>query len=536
VNAGGLRKSLFLPRLLCDELQHEVAIRITPEEDAVLTDFDIFLSHNSVDKAAVETIAHKLQTEGLNPWLDKWCFVPGRPWQQELATILRSCPTFGVFIGQNGLGDWAREELLVAQDRAAKERSFRLIPILLPGVSDPFDYGKLPPFLAQRTWVDFRRGLDQPRPLRTLVNAIKGLPPGSGVPPGAGEEQCPYRGLQSFDEEHAEFFFGRERDIQRLLEKLKGTRFVAVLGASGSGKSSLTRAGLIPALRQGALPQSANWTICVLNPGSQPLTTLAAHLMHICPSQQMMQRTLDQLIEDERTLYLAVALSLVNKKNSRIVLVIDQFEEVFTLCRDERERSQFLANLVYASSVPEGQCMALVTMRADFLPKCAGFPDFAARVAAEQFLVSPMDADMLREAIEEPARRVGLSFESGVVDKILNDVANQPGALPLLEHALLELWKRRQGRTLTLEGYRESGGVTRAIAKTAEETFKSFSPAEQRIVRRIMLRLTQLGEGTEDTRRRASMEELATAPDEADVIERVVRAMVDAHLLTTSGA
>jgi TIR domain len=223
----------------------------------VVTDFDIFLSHNSVDKASVEIIAHKLQTGGLNPWLDKWCLVPGRPWQQELATM-RSCPTIGVFIGQNGLGDWAREELLVAQDRAAKERSFRLIPILLPGVPDPFDYGKLPPFLAQRTWVDFRRGLDQPQPLLTLINAIKGLPPGSGVPPEAVAEQCPYRGLQTFDEEHAEFFFGRERDIQRLLEKLKATRFVAVLGASGSGKSSLTRAGLIPALKQGLLPQSAN--------------------------------------------------------------------------------------------------------------------------------------------------------------------------------------------------------------------------------------------------------------------------------------
>jgi len=502
----------------------------------VLTDFDIFLSHNSVDKASVEIIAHKLQTEGLNPWLDRWCLVPGRPWQQELATILRSCPTIGVFIGQNGLGDWAREELLVAQDRAAKERSFRLIPILLPGVPDPFDYGKLPPFLAQRTWVDFRRGLDQPQPLLTLINAIKGLPPGSGVPPEAVAEECPYRGLQTFDEEHAEFFFGRERDIQRLLEKLKATRFVAVLGASGSGKSSLTRAGLIPALKQGVLPQSANWTICVITPGSQPLTTLAAHLMHVCPSLQIMQRTLDHLIEDQRSLYLAVALSLVNQKTDRIVFVIDQFEEVFTLCKDERERAQFFANLLYASSVPEGQCMVLVTMRADFLPKCAGYPDLAARIAAEQFLVSPMDTEMLRQAIEEPARRVGLCFEPGVVDKILNDVANQPCALPLLQHALLELWKRRQGWTLTMDGYRESGGVTGAIAKTAEETFKRFNPDEQRIVRRIMLRLTQLGEGTEDTRRRASIDELVTAPEEDAVVERIVRTMVDAHLLTTSGA
>jgi energy-coupling factor transporter ATP-binding protein EcfA2 len=502
----------------------------------VVTDFDIFLSHNSADKPFVESIAQKLQSKGLNPWLDKWCLVPGQPWQLQLATILQGCPAFGVFVGPNGLGDWAREELLVAQHRAAKERSFRLIPILLPGVSDPFDWGKLPPFLAQRTWVDFRHGLDQPQPLRTLVNATKGLPPGSGVPLNVDAQRCPYRGLENFDEEHAEFFFGRERDIQRLLEKLKLTRFVAVLGASGSGKSSLTRAGLIPALKQGALPQSANWTICVMTPGSQPLTTLAAHLMHVCPSLQMMQRTLDHLIEDQRTLYLAVAFSLVNEKVGRIVFVIDQFEEVFTLCREERECAQFLANLVYASSVPEGQCMVLVTMRADFLPKCAGFPDLAARVAAEQFLVSPMDTDMLRQAIEEPARRVGLSFEAGVVDKILNDVANQPGALPLLEHALLELWKRRQGSTLTMDGYRESGGVTGAIAKTAEETFKSFNADEQRIVRRIMLRLTQLGEGTEDTRRRASIDELVTAPEEADLVERIVRAMVDAHLLTASGA
>ena len=213
-----------------------------------MTDFDIFLSHNSADKGLVEGMAEILQTEGLKPWLDKWCLVPGQPWQQELAAILRNCPTFGIFIGQNGLGDWAREELLVAQDRAAKERSFRLIPILLPGVPDPFDYGKLPPFLTQRTWVDFRRGLDQPRPLRTLINAIKGLPPGSDVALEGGAQPCHYRGLATFDEEHAEFFFGRERDIQRLLEMLKATRFVAVLGASGSGKSSLTRAGLIPAL------------------------------------------------------------------------------------------------------------------------------------------------------------------------------------------------------------------------------------------------------------------------------------------------
>ena len=506
-------------------------------EPAGLSKFDIFLSHNSADKPLVECIAQKLQAAGKAPWLDEWCLVPGQAWQYGLANALRGCATCGVFVGQNGMGDWAREELLVAQERAARDPAFRLIPILLPGVPDPFDFSQLPPFLIQRTWVDFRRGLEEPQPLGALINAIEGLPPGGPKGVSGGEDQkCHYRGLQAFEEEHAELFFGRERDVQRLLEKLKAARFLAVLGASGSGKSSLVRAGLIPALRHGALPQSDTWTICVLKPGSRPLTTLAAHLLHLCPTGQAMQGTLDQMAEDPRTLHLAVTFSLVGQQVGRVAWVIDQFEEVFTLCNHEKERASFLANLLYAASIPDGPCTVLLTMRADFLPKCAAFAELAARIAAQQFLVSPMDADMLRQAIEAPARRVGLSFEPGLADDILSDIASEPGALPLLEHALFELWKRRQDGRLTLNGYRESGGVKGALAETAEETFKGLRPDEQLLVRRIMLRLTQLGEGTEDTRRRATMDELlTTAPEEVEAIERIVRAMADARLLTTSG-
>jgi energy-coupling factor transporter ATP-binding protein EcfA2 len=496
--------------------------------------FDIFLSHNSADKPAVEVIAHKLKDAGVEPWLDKWCLIPGKTFQSGLADALRSCPTCAVFIGPKGVGDWAREEVLVAQDRAAKEAGYRLIPILLPGVPDPFDYSKLPPFLTQRTWVDFRKGLDHEGSLRVLVNAIKGKPPGPDGAHDQADDTCPYQGLEVFDEEHAEFFFGRERDVQRLVEKLKATRFLAVLGASGSGKSSLVRAGLIPALRAGALPESEAWTICVFKPGSRPLTTLTAQLLHLSPGKDSMQTTLDQMEKDERTLHLAVAFALANKPAGRIVWVVDQFEEVFTVCSDEKECGSFLGNLLYASSIPDGQSTVLLTMRADFLPKCAAWPDLAARIAAQQFLVSPMDADMLRQAIEEPARRVRLGFDPGLVETILGDVASEPGALPLLEHALLELWKRRRDHTLTLDGYRESGGVKGAIAKTAEEAFKSFSPEEQLIVRRIMLRLTQLGEGTEDTRRRATIDEIVTTSSEVDAVERVVKAMADARLLTTT--
>jgi len=146
-----------------------------------------------------------------------------------------------------------------------------------------------------------------------------------------------------------------------------------------------------------------------------------------------------------------------------------------------------------------------------------------------------MGVNGLRQAIEEPARHLGLEFESGLVETILEDVANQPGTLPLLEHALLELWERRRGNMLTLEAYRESGGVEGAIAKRAETIYLAFSPEQQGIARRVMLRLTQPGEGTEDTRRRATMDELITTPDESDSVETVVRSLVAARLLTMSG-
>jgi WD40 repeat protein len=496
--------------------------------------FDVFLSHNSRDKAAVERLAVKLKSAGLEPWLDKWCLTPGGRWQDELVAGLRACSACAVFVGPNGLGDWVHEELGVALDRAAKDRSFRLFLVLLPGLPEPFDATTLPPFLSTRTWVDLRPGVEDSRAFQHLVNAIKGVPFGQQIPTEPNNDVCPYRGLQTFDEEHAEFFFGRENDLQRLAEKLKGTHFLAVLGPSGSGKSSLVRAGLIPALRRGVLPGSHDWTVCVFTPGSHPLTNLAAQLLRL-HGQAGMQRTLDEMAADARTLHLAVALALADRPaGERLVWVVDQFEETFTLCQDEHERAQFLANLLYAASVPDGRSIVLLTLRADFYPKCAAYPDLSARISAQQFLVSPLTLDGLHRAIEEPAWHVGLEFEDGLVDTILEDVTSQPGALPLLEHALLELWERRRGKMLTLEAYRQSGGVQGAIAKRADAIYSRFSPEEQTIARRTLLRLTQPGEGTEDTRRRASLDELGTHSSIGTEVDAVVRALVDARLLTTS--
>jgi WD40 repeat protein len=499
--------------------------------------FDVFLCHNGLDKPAVELIARKLKRAGLQPWFDKWCLTPGGNWQAELAAGLAASAACAVCVGPSGVGDWEALELQLANDRMAKDRSFRHFLVLLPGIPEPFDTTTLPPFLSLRTWVDLRTDIEDDRAFQRLIHAIKGIAPGAEAAAfvEARDDVCPYQGLIPFDEEHAEFFFGRDAELQRLIEKLKSTRFLAVLGPSGSGKSSLVRAGLIPSLRKGALAYSNTWPICLLTPTAHPLTALTAHLMRLYPHGAM-QETLDRVSEDPRTLHLAVSLALLDRPSTdNVVWVVDQFEEIFTLCQDLRIRGQFLANLLYAASIPAGRNIVILTLRADFYAKCAFFPELSSRLASHQFLVTPMAEDNLRQAIEHPARRVGLQLESKLTETILHDVANQPGTLPLLEHALLELWKCRRGHMLTLEGYQERGGVRGAIAKRAEETYEKLNTDERVIVRRIMLRLTQPGEGTEDTRRRATMTELSMKPHENEAVERVISAMTEARLLTVSG-
>jgi len=284
--------------------------------------------------------------------------------------------------------------------------------------------------------VDLRAGIEEESGFQRLVSAITGVPLG---PEGAAEQQdetAPYRGLRPFEEEHAALFFGRDADVQRLLEKLKGSRFLAVVGPSGSGKSSLVRAGLVPALRRGEPPGSSTWPILILTPGARPLEALAVCLTETTGNADplgMARQLREHLREDQQALHLAIRLAAHgNPDKAQTVLVVDQFEEVFTLCHDEAERAQFLANLLYAATVPDGSCVVILTLRADFYPRCAAYPELASQVAAKQYLVSPMILENLRQVVEEPAHRVGLEFEPGLVGAILEDVAAQHGALPLL--------------------------------------------------------------------------------------------------------
>lgn len=349
----------------------------------------------------------------------------------------------------------------------------------------------------------------------------------------------PYQGMEYFDVADADRFFGREQLSAELVEHLRYRPLLAVVGASGSGKSSLVRAGLIPAL-QGTKPMidgsqpprgSSRWFYHIVTPTSHPLESLAASLTRSSESVTATSTLIDDLRRDARSLHL-YARRLV-RGDQRLLLVIDQLEELFTLCKDEAEQQALVENLLQAAT-PDGVVTLVLTLRADFYHHCARFPELRTALETQQKYIGAMRRDELRRAIEAPAKLGQWEFQAGLVDQLLADVGDEPGALPLLSHALLATWQRRSGRTLTLVGYRAAGGVQGAIAKTADDIYRAFSAQQQTIARTLFLRLTELGDGVQDTRRRVRPDELKLTYASADEVQQVLKTLADARLVTTA--
>ncbi len=342
----------------------------------------------------------------------------------------------------------------------------------------------------------------------------------------------PYKGLHSFQEADAADFFGRENLVNRLLERLRetaaGARFLTIVGPSGSGKSSVVKAGLLPQLRDGALPNSNQWFIAQMVPGEHPLEELEIALLRIAVNPP--SSLLEQLQQDRRGLLRAVRRILPDDQ-SELVLVIDQFEEVFTQVADVAVQTHFLESLYTAVTDPTSQIRILITLRADFYDRPLQFREFGELTRTRMESVLPLSAEELKESIVAPAERVGVTFEPALVDAIIHDVGSQPGSLPLLQYALTELFDRQQGRRLTLATYNEIGGIAGALGRRAEELYQALSAESQAAARQLFLRLVTLGEGSEDTRRRARRSELITSLN-TDTLDAVLDAYGRARLLT----
>jgi WD40 repeat protein/energy-coupling factor transporter ATP-binding protein EcfA2 len=316
----------------------------------------------------------------------------------------------------------------------------------------------------------------------------------------AFNQQNPYRGLYAFESEQAQYFCGRDEAVRTLISRLAESRFLAVIGYSGSGKSSLVKAGLLPHLKGDRLPGSSQWEIASFTPGEHPL----GKLVDILARQQ---------------------------QNQPHLLFIDQFEEVFTLCQDDEERKAFIRLIAQEVKKTEVETRIILTIRGDFLNRCADYLEIITLINSippTSFIVTPMSFAELEEAIEKPAKLHGVRFEDGLVSQIFADVVNRPGALPILQYALKELWRvcieepELPQPLLTRKGYEEIGGVKGALDKRATILYESLTTIDQAFVRRLFMELVQLGEAGEVTRRRASWERLETISDSPQQLQRVV--------------
>lgn len=325
--------------------------------DTVIT-YDVFLSYNWREYATVEAVARTLRERGLTIFLDRWYLVPGRPWPQALEGTLDTCRAVVVFLGPQGMGPWQQREKDLALDRQARTPDFSVIPVLLPGADPALG------FLSLNTWVDLRAGLDDPLPLAVLMAAVRGEPPGPDLQERLSATLatvCPYRGLRPFREEDAPFFFGREAFTARLAEAVERHTLVAVVGASGSGKSSVVRAGLVPHLRR--RDSGRVWDIVTLVPSDRPLHALAAALLPLLePEMTETDRLVEvgklagYLAEGHVTLRDVVARALEKQPGTdRLLLVVDQWEELYTLGREEQVRRRFLDEVLEATAAG-GRC------------------------------------------------------------------------------------------------------------------------------------------------------------------------------------
>ena len=350
--------------------------------------------------------------------------------------------------------------------------------------------------------------------------------------PELDDALCPYVGLDAFRELNQSVFFGREHLIGELIRKLIAVRFVAVLGPSGSGKSSVVRAGLIPELKKGALPDSADWKyLAPMVPGSNPLVNLARLVMP--PDVDAAQTEIEADLYRQNSAYLA---HIVSEKfsNNVVLVVVDQFEEIFTLCTDELVRQRFVDSLISLCQAPTSEHRVIITMRSDFEGNIARLSDLQTMLEQATVRITPLNASELRAAIEAPAARIGLKFEEGVVDALLNDTLGEPAALPLLQFTLLKLWENRERNRVTWEAYKKLGGGRLTLARSADEFYNRLLPEEQVTMRRILLKMVRPGEGLEVTSNRVPRAALYQKAEANDRIDRVLDKLIQARLLRVS--
>ncbi|HEY1931509.1 MAG TPA: tetratricopeptide repeat protein [Acetobacteraceae bacterium] len=488
---------------------------------------DVFLSYNRRDAVHAATLNAWLGSQGVATFFDQRDLGAGQLWLPDLERrIEHDAQAVAVLVGPAGLGNTQEYEYQLALTRQAADPAFPVIPVILPGTPD----WRVPRgFLGLQTWISFAAAADplgEPLALQRLLAAIRRVPAEDDAIRG---NFCPYKGLGFYEEADTAVFFGRDAEADSLLATVTAQRVAALIGRSGSGKSSLVRAGLLPRLRR--RPGAGVWDSLVIRPGEEPLIALADALSPPRPDEDPLDRRRRLLGQaaalrtdapDMLAGTLRDRLGAARLRVDRLLIVVDQAEELFSQpwrLTDADAIRQFHADgeifiRLLLEAAAQGPASVVLTIRSDFFDPLMHSP--FAPVLKDALVQLGRIAD-LHPCIERPAAMVGLRFASGLVDRIVEEVGPEESNLPLLSHALERTWQRRAGPLLTADAYIAAGGVAQAINQAARDCYETLSPAERDAARRLFLRLVRPGEGTAHVRIRASVPEAAEERHVMDV-------------------
>jgi formylglycine-generating enzyme required for sulfatase activity/energy-coupling factor transporter ATP-binding protein EcfA2 len=509
-------------------------------------EYDLFLSYNRLDRKLVDRLAEALRERGLKVFKDDWYLRPGEPWPIALERNLAASRAVAVAVGRNGLGPWQQREAAAALDQQVRrppENPLPVIPVLLDHEAAR-QVGLV--FLLQNTWVEHW----DPRAPDIIVGAVQGKAPAELYDSAHADPRsriCPYRGLGVFREEDAGFYFGREPDLERLLGAIERHPLVAIVGPSGSGKSSLARAGLIPRLRR---PQGGKvYQIADMRPGRNPFLALARSLLPQREPERILDWSKDDIddqcerlenrLEQKGAEHLAHVVGQIMEGElgtTQLVLLVDQWEELYTYRPSEPEAAETHRQRVrrFIEMLLEGvrgrALRVILTVRADFWGELLNDAPLAARLPDAALVhLRALERAALARVIRQPAEQTRLAVPSDLTEVLLDATVGQPGDLPLLEFALQQLWDQRGDgdSRLTLAAYRAIGGLESAIVNRADSLYAELDPDEREAVPGVFAALVQVGEARTDLRRRARLGELSAAG------QAVVRRFADARLLVT---
>ena len=509
----------------------------TRASGAETSDPHVFISYARKNKDFARRLVRDLEAKDINVWIDLDNLKGGdRDWEQTLRQAIHASRGVLLIASEESRQSAAVRDELALADAEGKA----IYPVWALGdvwiKSVPLGRGSM-------QYID-ARGDAYDLALAAIVEALAGRSALAHLAPPPVEDlpdRNPFKGLRPFRAEDRDDFFGREalvKDLVGALDRLDPeARLMAVVGPSGSGKSSVVMAGLLPALQDGAIEGGAEWIYPEpMVPGAHPVENLMVTLARLLPERSQASIREDLDLEAPRGLHL-LAEQIGGNRPTRLVLVIDQLEELFTLTESETERKQFIDLITAAVTETDGIVVAIVTLRADFYDRPMQYAALGALISAGTQPVLPMSLADLQATIQKPAAQAGLKFEDGLVSELIFDVRDRESALPLLQFTLDQLYERRDGRRLTLDAYHKLGRIEGALARHAQAIYDALpSVQHQQAAQALFLRLVEPGTDQQGaTRRRAAIQELDLSDAEQTAILRdVAETFIEERLLITN--